>query len=466
MYSGLWRWLSYAYATLVVAGLGYFLYDLPIQVTDSYGNLVKASGTTLGTLVYQEFHQAGYLRPMLWGQLHLGYDLSGGAYYEWFRGWHVGQVALLAILFLRLVRPTSWSGAAVVPLGLAALIGGHTFTGTIVEAFPINSFMTILLCCFAAADLAMGPPRWWRDLAAAILFVFAALTVESGLLVAVVFVSAFLAGARGVSRAGIGLQCLLVAGYFVLRFAVLDVGSPGLTERPSGYGFSRREPAELAALFQDNPLPFYAYNILSSTLSVLVAEPRWGTWGVTRDIVRGEPMPAALVHVVASTLGTCLIAAYAWQRRREWRARRFDRSDQLVIVFFVVLAANAALSYAYTKDVILSPAGAMFAVAMTVAARHVIDALPTRGAGAALLIAILSGAWAFLAVGAHLELRTAAASMRAEWVYVDDWLQRASEVPTDPSALALKRRLQDDAVARHPLRPTLAGGWLEWFKDE
>jgi hypothetical protein len=45
--------------------------------------------------------------------------------------------------------------------------------------------MTILLCSFAAADLALGPPRWWRDVAAAGIFVFAALTVESGLLVAV-----------------------------------------------------------------------------------------------------------------------------------------------------------------------------------------------------------------------------------------------------------------------------------------
>jgi hypothetical protein len=187
---------------------------------------------------------------------------------------------------------------------------------------------------------------------------------------------------------------------------------------------------------------------------------------VTRDIVRGEPMPAALIRVVASTLGTCLIAAYAWRRRREWRARRFEQSDQLVLVFFVVLAANAVLSYAYTKDVILSPAGGLFAVAMTVAARHVLDAPRRPRAGAALVLALLSGAWAFLAIGAHLELRTAAATMRSEWVYVDEWLQRASEVPTDPSALELKRRLQDDAVTRYPLRPTLAGGWLEWFKDE
>ena len=44
--------------------------------------------------------------------------------------------------------------AAAVPLGLAALLGIHTFAGTVREAFPINTFMTILICCFAAADLA------------------------------------------------------------------------------------------------------------------------------------------------------------------------------------------------------------------------------------------------------------------------------------------------------------------------
>jgi hypothetical protein len=466
VYSG----LSYAYAALVVAGLGYFLYDLPIQITDSYGNLVKASQTTLGPLVYSEFHQHGYLRPLLWGQLRFVYDLSGGSYYEWFRGWHVGQVALLALLFLRLLRPGSWSGAAVVPLGLAALIGSHTFTGTIVEAFPINTFMTILLCCFAAADLATGPPRWWRDVAAAMLFVFAALTVESGLLVGVIFVVAYLAGARGLSRAGVGLQCLLVAGYFVLRFSVLDVGSPGLTERPSGYGFSRLEPAELAALFQDNPLPFYAYNVLSSILSILFAEPRWGTWGVTRGILQGSPSFAALVSVIASTIGTYFIAAYVWRRRREWLARRCDRSDQLVIIFVAVTAANAILSYAYTKDVILSPAGALFAVALAIAVRHRIDMLAqapiTQIAATGLILIILTGAWSFRAIVAHLELRAAAAATRADWVYVDEWLERASEVPTEPSAIELKRVLQDEAIRQHPLRPRLAGTWLRWFDDE
>ena len=464
-----WRWLSYGYAAVVAAAMGYFLWDVPVQVSDSYGNIVTASQGTLGSLISSEFHQRAYLRPFLWGLIRVVLDLSRGHYFEWLRGWHIAQIVVLIVLFLRLVRPSTWSGAAAVPIGLAALIGMHTFAGTVQEAFPINTFMTILICAFAAADLALSPPSWLRDLAAALIFVFAALTVESGLLIGVVFVAAYLVGARGVSRAGIALQLSLVAAYFVLRFAILQVGSPGLEERPSGFGFSSLSPDELVARFGPHPLPFYAYNVVSSWFSVLLSEPRGGTWGLTRDLLRGEPSPPALVGVIASALGSFVIATYAWRRRREWRARRFDRDDQLVLVFIAIAAANAVLSYGYTKDVILSPAGAFFAVALAVASRHFLESIASmparRAVAATLMVGVLSTAWAFRAIGAHLGVRTAAVALRGEWAYVDLWLERKSQVPTDPFAVALKDRLQDEAIRRHPLRPMLGSRWSGWLPE-
>jgi hypothetical protein len=464
-----WRWLSYGYAAVVAAAMGYFLWDEPVQVSDSYGNLVTAAQGTIGELISNEFHQRAYLRPFLWGLIRIVFDVSQGNYFEWFRGWHIGQVALLIVFYIRLVRPTTWSGAAAVPIGLAALIGMHTFAGTVQEAFPINTFLTVLICAFAAADLALGPPSWWRNLVAALIFVFAALTVESGLLVGVIFIAAYLVGARGVSRTGVVLQLSLMAAYFVLRFAILQVGSPGLEERQSGFGFSSLSPDELVARFGTNPLPFYAYNVISSWLSVFLSEPRGGTWGFVRDLARGEPSPAAVVGVIASVLGSFVIGMYIWRRRSDWRARRFDRADQLVLVFLAVAAANAVLSYGYTKDVILSPAGAFFALALAVAARHFVEsiaAMPARRAVAAMLmVGVLSTAWSYRAVGAHLGVRRAAAALRGEWAYVDLWLERKSQVPTDPFAVSLKEHLQDDAVRRHPLRPMLAQRWVRWFPE-
>jgi len=464
-----WRWLSYGYALLVAIGVAYFLLDLPIQVTDCYGNMVKAAKGTLAELVSGEFHQQSYLRPIGWAQLRVLLDVSGGRYFEWFRGWHVAQIVVLFVLFLRLIRPRSLAGAAVVPLGLAALIGIHTFAGTVRESFPVNMFLMVLICSFAAADLALGPPRLWRDVAAALLFVFATLSVESGILVAVVFVAAFMVGGRGVSRVGVAMQVLLVIGYLVLRFSILHIGSPGLEERTSGFGFSRLDPSALIEKFGTHPLPFYAYNVASSLLSIVLSEPREGVWVATRDVLRGDVRVFQIFNIVASALGTALIVRYLWRRRREWLAFRFDRSDQLVFIFLAMAGANATVSYAYTKDMILATAGAFYAAALAVAARDFIESMSglsmARAIAPMLFLVLLSSAWALRAVNAHMGLRIAAVKVRTEWAYVDSWLERNPEVLSEPGAGEMKRHLQEDAVRKHPLRPRLAGRWVEWFND-
>ena len=463
-----WTWLAYGYAALVACALGYGLLGMPVQVSDSLNNLVEASQGSLSRLLVSNFWARGYLRPLLWGLIRVVADLSGGHYFEWFRGWHVAQVAVLAGLFVSLLRVRRAVDAAVVPLGLAALVGIHTFSGTIREAFPINTFMTILLCCYGAAWLALGEARWWRDAAAALLLVFAALTVESGLLVGVVFVAAWLAGARGLSRVGVAAQVALVAGYFVLRFAVLDIGAPSIEERSSGFGFGVLDRDELAARFGANPLPFYAYNVGTSLLSLFASEPRGGVFRITQRVMNGEASVINVVSVAVSLLGSALIAAYAWSRRADLWARRFTADDQLVAIFLGVAAANAVLCYGYTKDVILSPAGAFYALALAVAARHFIErasltTLRTAAAGAVLVV--LSTGWAFRAIGAQLDLRHAAEVVRVEWAYVDRWLVDQNVVPTTDEGRAIVTHLQEDAIWNHPVRPRLAGDWLEWFEE-
>ena len=463
-----WLILAIVYAGLVLWGIGYALAGLPVQLSDSFGNIAKARQTSLMALVYGEFFQQSFLRPFLWAQLKVLLDLSGGHYFEWFRGWHVLQLAALIAFYLRLVVPVTAAAAAAVPLGLAALVGSHTFLGAVSEAFPINTFMTILLCSYGAAVLAFGPPRRWRDIAAAVLLVFAALTVESGLLVAVVVVAARIAGARGVSAAGALVQVGLVAGYFALRFLLLDVGAPGLTERSSGFGFSVMDPRELAARFGGNPLPFYAYNVLSALSTLLVAEPRAGVWRVTSSVLAGEATMAGLMGVAAAAGGTLLIAGYLWSRRAAWRAWALERDDQLVAVFVAVALANAAIGFAYSKDVILSPAGAFYALALSVAVRRVLlqssAASGLRVAIVAVALTAVSGAWAFRAVHLYSALRLAAETTRNEWAYADQWIadQRWT---LSPDEKALKLKLQYDAIARHPAPAPLPSGVTELFEE-
>jgi hypothetical protein len=460
---------SYVYGLLVAAGLAHFLLGIPIQLTDSFGNMLKLE-MPWGELLHGEFTQRAYLRPLLWADLKLVYDASGGNYFAWFRGVHVAQVFALVVLYVRLVKPRSWHDAALIPLGLAVLIGHHAVQGTVTEAFPVNTFMTLLLCCVAAANVAVAAPRWWNDVLAAVLLVVAALTVESGLIVWVIFTAAALAGARGVSRPGLALLAALLVGYFVLRFPVLQIGGPGLIERSSGYGFRVLDPAELVATFGANPLGFYVYNIVTSALSVLFAEPRAGTFRLTHGITQGDPNLALLINVIASTGGTVLIAAFVAGRWRAWRRREFDREDQLVVVFVAVLAANAVISYPYTKDSIMTPAGLFFAVAVYVAGREVLPRWVQHRrtpvmAGALVLCLTLASTWAIRAIGIHLKLRTTADSVRREWIDAEDRLSREG-ARLDDRSRALLQHLRFDAVYARPVPAHLRVAGLSVFDEE
>lgn len=401
-----WLFAAHGYGLAVAAVLGYFLLRIPVQVTDSFTSIM-ALGVPFGALMRDQFLQAGYLRPGLWAQMKLVHDLSGGEYFYWFRMTQAAQVTLLLVLFVHVLRPRTVRDAIVVPIALAVLVGGHTFAWTVREAYPVNTFLTIVICCAAALALSSAAPRWWTTPAALVLFVVSALTVETGLLVWVIFVGGYLLGWRGVSRGGILGVCAVLATYFILRFFVLDNGLPGLTERDSGFGFSRYTPIELTAMFTGNPLPFFAYNVLASALTVLLGEPRNGVFELTKGIAGGQVRPALLIGSIASVLGTCVVARYTWIRRRAWMARTFSHGDRLVILFVLVLTANAAISFGYTKDVIMSPAGLLQAAAVYVGVRDLMErpvAHRFARAGAAALILMLSSAWAIRAVGLHAAL--------------------------------------------------------------
>ena len=461
-----WSRASYAYGLLASGLVAYFLLGLPVQLTDCFSLIVAVQHDSFLDVIGKQFHQAGYLRPLLWGQTKIVYELSGGQYYWVFRGLHGVQVAALVLLFIRLLRPRTALDAALVPVAVAILLGGHTFQGTVREAFPINTFLTILICCVLAANLAFARPRGWIDAAACALFVFAALTVESGLLVWVVIAGAWLLGARGVSRHGVGALTALLVAYFILRFAVLDVGSPGLIERASGYGFRHYDRQELVETFGDRRAWFYAHNVGTSILSVLFAEPRAGVWTLTRNLTAEEELrPALLINVIASTLATAAIAAYAWRRRRVWWNRHFERDDQLVLLFAGVLAANAVISYPYTKDVIMSPAGAFAAAAAFVALRDAVArASARRGVAGAALVAlcvVLACAWTIRAGGTLMGLRHQAFNVRSDWAFFDEWVVERS-LRFDADAIRLKDRLQRDALALSP-PSTPVGDWLNLF---
>jgi len=319
------------------------------------------------------------------------------------------------------------------------------------EGFPIDTFLTIVVCCLAGANLSFGRPALWRDLASVALFVFAALTVESGLLVWVICAAAWSAGCRDVSKRALLVTTAAMLGYFFLRFGLLDVGVPSLEQRSSGFGFRTLDPPELISRFGEHPWAFYAYNVLSQVLTVLFAEPKGGVWVFTRGLLAGELLPRDVVGVASSTGATLLIAWYTVSRITDWRRRVFEHGDRLLLIFVSVLCANALLNYAYTKDVIVSPAGVFHAAAASVAFARVLTGLgrlpSVRLPAVAVTIALacLSAGWATRLVAAHYSLHDKAFIVRNDWMWMGP-RPPGLGLEGNPAGAALVEQLYDEEV--------------------
>lgn len=447
--------LAVVYAGLVTWTLAYFITRIPLQLSDGASNMFSVADISPGELFLAKASSGGFFRPLMWPPYRIVMDLSHGAYFAWFKGIQVLQVFVLLLVFVRWLRVKTPIDLVALPFAIAVLIGWHTFAGTVRELFPINHFLSIAICCLAAAALAAEPRRVVNDVLAVLLFVYAVLTLETGLLVWVILAWAVALGWRGVSTWAVALVTAGVAGYVVIRFGWFQTGTPGLIERSSGFGFEVLEPEELVRRFGQHPISFYAYNLVSATSDALFAEPRAGLWVLTRGLVRHTWEPWMLLNVCCAAGVIALVLVYAWRRRAAWRAYRLTDADRVVLMLPVVVLANAAFCYVYIKDVVMSVSGVFIAAAAFVALREVLSELSRRRltlgtAVVALALGALAGGWAVKEVGIHCSVWRNAVNVRREWAFVDRWLARQSISLDTPRQRALKAALEREALVKLP----------------
>jgi hypothetical protein len=207
--------VAYGYAAAMALLMGTFLLAIPVQLSDSFTEFISVHGHSLSQVIGAEFYNGTYFRPFRRALIKIVYDLSAGHYYAAFRGFQALQVFVLLLLIVRMLRVRSAAALVSLPLGLAMLVGIHTFAGAVVEGMPVNHFLTILICCAAAVTLAQAKQTVVTDAAAIALLVCAMLTIESGLLIWVIFVAAYAVGYRGISRRALIVLTVCVAGYFL-----------------------------------------------------------------------------------------------------------------------------------------------------------------------------------------------------------------------------------------------------------
>ena len=458
-----WGLVAYLCALLLALGIGYFLIRVPLQVSDNIWNLITVDRLSYSTLLTQ----FGVQRPLLWVTLKAVADASQGHYFATFRGLHVAQLVLLFVLVVRLLGVRGARDAAVVPLCLVALAGFHTFRNLVQEAYPINTYLSMLVYLAAALNVTIARPGRLPDVIALVLLMAASFTIETGLLIWVVYVTAYLAGSRSISR-----RALVVATAFVLVYLGLVLNQMGgsgnsLTNAPTGYGFGRLEPQEVTARFGTNPLPFYAYNIASSVATILFAEPRRGTWHFVAAWLQNDLRPSQWLVVGTTTLTTVVVAAFAVARLPRWWRAPVPPRERLVILFAAVLVANAAISFAYTKDDIMSPAGLLYALALF----SVVSTLLSRAAGAlragalAVLLTVLGCGWTIRVLDVPYALLISALRNQTDWARIDQWKEQNRFDQTASAYEPLIAALRTEALRMHVPNPYLYRRLRLWDRD-
>jgi hypothetical protein len=497
----MWGAVAWIATAIMAATVCYSVLRIPLQVTDGLIPMLDAQGTSSVVGAFSNgAAAAGYFRPLRAAQIQALFELSNGHYFFAYKGFQAATVVVVFALFLLVLEVDSLQRVAALLFALTVLTGLHTFRGTVWEAYPVNHSLEIVAFCLLALLLSRSKGGTWVDVAAAATFIAAAFTVESGLLVWVVIVAAWLTGARGISRRGVIIVTALLAAYLAMRFGYLRTGIPALSERSSGFGLRQLDPAQLQRRFGAWPYGFYAYNVIASLFTVLFSEPRAGVWTTGAELARGRIAGGTIINIVSSTVTTGVIGWFVATRgagpagetmasdggpagtrgrRGAWLRRAFDRDDQIVFVSLAVIVANAVISYGYTKDEIMGPGGVFYALAACVAVAALLSpagvgrvppiAVAPRGGpvvtALALVFAVTASGWVVRTAGLHYQMNLMTFYDRNEWVYVDDWLAGQKSTPTTTEGKALVERLRTDAIERMTINPYLLSPRLDqWFR--
>ncbi len=429
----MWTWSTAGLAVTLALGLSWCIAQSPLTLYDGLGPILDARASPSAASMWESaWRSSGYWRPLRLTQIKLLVDASPDVAMT-FKAIHVALTCAAFLLFAAWIRPRSLGEFAAGSVGLMILAGHHSFFTLFSEAYPVNHFLEIVVLTLAIGVLARGRPAGWKDVAAPLLMAVGMLTIESGLLIAVAAATCWMVGWRGISGRGIAAVILVTGAYLVLRFIVLDIPSPALDERSSGWWLGRLEPAEIVARFGTNPLPFYAYNVMAALLDVLLSEPRAGAWLVTARWTTGTLQPWMIIHLASSALVTAVVLAAAAPAWRRWRERSLTDRDRFVLTGLVLVAANAAVSFGYVKDEVLSVGAVFYAGAACASLAALADRMSLqRGAPVlAILLICVSVLWSTRAAGTFFGLQASAYKVATDWAVYS--LER--ELPADWAAL-------------------------------
>jgi hypothetical protein len=433
--------MAWAAACVVVLGLAYF--SISWSYVDTYRNLREVTTWDWGQFIRFAFGGSIEYRPGSWVATKVGYEIVGLNLWI-YQALVLAQFAAVLALLLWLFRPIGTPRAAAAVVALSCIVGLHT-TRILFLFIPLNGHAATLVLLLAAVALALHPRtrayEWvFFPLTAAALF-----TLESGLLIAPLLVVLWWCGAPGLGLRGVSGAVAAVVVYLAIRFTFNAQVALGVSYTGTGLGLSDATPEQLQNIFEHAPWLFWAYNVSASFLSVVLSEPRAGTYQFIAALLRGGAALWQWLHVLSS-LATTVVVVVALARYRPTS----ERDRLLVAAGLTLLVLGSGIGFLFTRDRIGLWAGAGYAMLVFVALAMLLERMPRLGSKRLAtigIVSILAVAWTARTAETYVQLRDTAWDHRLEWTerFADlgGALQPQTELITSMRSAALSKTPAD-----------------------
>jgi hypothetical protein len=327
--------LSLLAAVLLAATIGHVLMRMPIGFGDNFDEIADTYRKTLGYMLADEFAEPGaYFRPVEIAWRHvIAYGFGEGIF-----GYNLFATILLVLVtvaFALVCHPREGRDLVAFLVALAVLIGHHATQATW-EFNIVFSNGVVLAAGIIAIGLIGRAATIASQVCIVLLTALCLLTKEVGLVVAGVFVLAYLLQMPGVRRTAAVIIALMVLVYLGFHFYTLPDLATG-TEKS-------RNVADFPS------------NVIATFVMFWIGVPFDGVWGnVTRFIAQ----PWQWVQLVAGP-ATLLLLICGWRlapspvERESYGAPSLDR--RWFILFGAALLACSALGFYYTRHRHSAPA--------------------------------------------------------------------------------------------------------------
>ena len=457
-----WRWAPWVplgWAGLVLACLTVVFVPVRWPFVDVYEVFYKAYALPWSQALPDAFGRGLQYRPLFTLLVKAFYDVFDVSLWP-YKTLIILQQATIVALFVWTLGARTRPRALAAVLVVTVVMGLHS-SRILFAFFPIGHHSLALLLLVGAVGACLDERfrRW--DWALGPVALAALLLIELGAHVPVVVTALWLARAPGVSRRGAVATWIALAFYMAVRLSFGHSADLELFSINTGLGFTPQvSPERLHDIFANAPWWFAAYNVVATTLTVLVSEPRAGVYQFVQDQLEGRTALWQYLHVFSS-LATSLVVIWA-----VWRWRRVSPRDRLLIVAgATVFVFGCSLGFEYARDRMGLAPGFGYAMILYVGAGVFLErawprALGRRSLGESSrrtalrgLVAALFAVWFVRVVEAGFVLRDTA------WESHLEWTARWEQLSYGRSHTDMRDRLQATALARTPSDPGCDPAW-------